>query len=191
MVYWLDSSWRLRAAREGRQLSQRTLADYRDAIGTDDKPGALRAYFTPEGPLDRPNDVTPDMVQDIVDRRRPGARAAARAPRQPRARLPFLLLRLAAAQEALPGPDGEPVPARQRRAAQPGDAARALRDRRGVPGRVRGGAAHGAPDDGAGLPHPAAPRKRRHPVGQQDHRAPRRQEAAALPPEQDRPVDAD
>jgi integrase len=70
MVYWLeqfliDCEIRVKAG----QLSVRTLADYRDAVGTDDKPGALRAYFTPEGgqPWIAPNDVTPDMVQDIVD----------------------------------------------------------------------------------------------------------------------------
>lgn len=45
-------------------LAPRTLQDYRDAIGTDEKPGALRVFFAP--PI-TPLDVTPDMVQDFLD----------------------------------------------------------------------------------------------------------------------------
>lgn len=65
LVYWLDmfvlDCERRVAAGD---LSPRTLQDYRDAVGTDEQPGALRAFFEP--PL-TPLDVTPDMVQDFLD----------------------------------------------------------------------------------------------------------------------------
>lgn len=70
MVYWLDQFLleceRLVAAG---MLSARTLKDYRDAIGTDDDPGPLRVYFTPEDgqPWLTPPEVTPDLIQDYLD----------------------------------------------------------------------------------------------------------------------------
>jgi integrase len=87
MVYWLDMFLVDCEARvKAKQLAQRTLDDYRDAIGTDDRPGALRAYFTPE-PGEAwltPNDVTPDMVQDLIDA---GVDPALERPRARRANL--------------------------------------------------------------------------------------------------------
>lgn len=70
MVYWLDMFLAdcerrvaLRSEIKGVKLSQRTLEDYRDAIGTDDKPGALRACFPPPR---TPLDVTVDAVQAML-----------------------------------------------------------------------------------------------------------------------------
>jgi integrase len=65
LVYWLDMfladcERRVKAD----DLSPRTLQDYREAIGTDEKPAALRVFFAP--PL-TPLDVSPDMVQDFLD----------------------------------------------------------------------------------------------------------------------------
>lgn len=65
LVYWLDMFLADCEARvKAKQLAQRTLEDYQDAVGTDEKPGALRAFFVP--PM-TPADVTPDMVQDLID----------------------------------------------------------------------------------------------------------------------------
>lgn len=65
MVHWLDmflADCERRVA--AKQLAQRTLEDYRDAIGTDEKPGALRVFFaSPMTPLD----VTPDLVQEFLE----------------------------------------------------------------------------------------------------------------------------
>jgi integrase len=70
LVYWLDMFLvecerrvALKSTVKGVKLSPRTLQDYQDAIGTDDKPGALRVFFAP--PLN-PLDVTPDQVQDFL-----------------------------------------------------------------------------------------------------------------------------
>ena len=70
LVYWLDMFLvecerrvELASKIKGIKLSARTLQDYRDAIGTDNKPGALRVFFAP--PL-APLDLTPDMVQDFL-----------------------------------------------------------------------------------------------------------------------------
>lgn len=64
LVYWLDlfvldCDARVKAG----TLAARTLQDYRDAVGTDDKPSALRTYFAP--PM-TPLDLEPDMVQDYL-----------------------------------------------------------------------------------------------------------------------------
>lgn len=78
LVHWLDmflADCRERVA--CKQLSQRTLDDYQDAVGTDEKPGPLRIYFAP--PM-TPLDVTPDQVQDYLD-------AGLRADRSRRANL--------------------------------------------------------------------------------------------------------
>ena len=85
MVYWLDMFLAdcerrvaLKSAVKGVKLAQRTLDDYKDAIGTDDAPGALRVAF----PIPRtPLDVTPDLVQQFL---RAGAEAgrAVRANRE-------------------------------------------------------------------------------------------------------------
>lgn len=71
LVYWLDMFLAdcarrvaLKSQVKGVKLAQRTYEDYQDAIGTDEKPGALRVNFKP--PL-TPLDVTPDMVQDFLD----------------------------------------------------------------------------------------------------------------------------
>lgn len=71
LVYWLDMFLadcarrvELKSAVKGVKLAQRTYEDYQDAIGTDDKPGALRVFFAP--PLTA-QQVTPDMVQDFLD----------------------------------------------------------------------------------------------------------------------------
>ncbi len=71
LVYWLDmflvdcrQRVALKSAIKGIKLAQRTLEDYEDAIGTDDKPGPLRVFFgAPMTPLD----VLPDHVQDFLD----------------------------------------------------------------------------------------------------------------------------
>jgi integrase len=70
MVYWLDQfvidcQRRVHAG----MLSARTLQDYREAVGTDEDPGPLRTYFTPEPgqPWMTTHDVTPDVVQDYLD----------------------------------------------------------------------------------------------------------------------------
>lgn len=72
LLYWLreflaDCKARVAAG----TLAQRTYEDYRDAIepklrkdGQPSKNGALAAYFAP--PI-RPQDVTPDMVQDFLE----------------------------------------------------------------------------------------------------------------------------
>ncbi|MDB5730705.1 MAG: Tyrosine recombinase XerC [Variovorax sp.] len=65
LVYWLDMFVADCEARvKAGSLAARTLADYRDAIGTDEKPGALRVFFAP--PM-TPADVTPDQVQDFLE----------------------------------------------------------------------------------------------------------------------------
>jgi integrase len=65
LVYWLDM-WIINCTARvaARTMAARTLADYAGAVGTDDKPGALRAFFAP--PL-TPLDLTPEMVQDYLD----------------------------------------------------------------------------------------------------------------------------
>lgn len=70
LVYWLDMFLtdcerrvKLKSDVKGVKLSQRTLEDYQEAIGTDDKPGALREYFAP--PF-TPRDLTPDVVQQFL-----------------------------------------------------------------------------------------------------------------------------
>jgi integrase len=79
LVYWLDMFLAdcarrvaLKSAVKGVKLAQRTLEDYQDAVGTDDKPGALRVFFAP--PL-TPLQVTPDMVQEFLDEGAEAARA--------------------------------------------------------------------------------------------------------------------
>lgn len=60
LVYWLDQFLvecrrrvALKSKIKGIKLSARTLEDYEEAIGTDEKPGALRLYFAPPvTPLD-------------------------------------------------------------------------------------------------------------------------------------------
>ncbi|NUO72943.1 MAG: integrase [Frateuria sp.] len=70
MVYWLDQ-FVIDCGRrvDAGMLAKRTLEDYREAIGSDDAPGPLRTYFTPEPgqPWMTPPDVTPDVVQDYID----------------------------------------------------------------------------------------------------------------------------
>jgi integrase len=70
LVYWMDmfladcrERVKLKSTQKGVKLSERTLADYEDAIGTDEKPGPLRLYF---GPPLTPADVEPSMVQDYL-----------------------------------------------------------------------------------------------------------------------------
>lgn len=70
MVYWLDMFLadcerrvKLKSTVKGIKLSERTLQDYRDAIGTEDKPTALRIFLKP--PL-TPSGVTPDMAQEFL-----------------------------------------------------------------------------------------------------------------------------
>jgi integrase len=70
MVYWLDHfvvacGERVKAG----MLAQRTYDDYAEAVGTDDEPGPLRTYFTPDAGQAwmTPLDVTPDVVQDYLD----------------------------------------------------------------------------------------------------------------------------
>lgn len=64
LVYWLDMFVADCAARvQAGTLAARTLQDYRDAVGTDAKPSALRLFFAP--PM-TPLDVEPDMVQDYL-----------------------------------------------------------------------------------------------------------------------------
>lgn len=84
MVYWLDMFLadcqrrvELKSDVKGVKLAQRTLDDYRDAVGTDDEPGALRVCFPPPR---TPLDVTPDAVQAML-------RAGAEAKRARRANL--------------------------------------------------------------------------------------------------------
>lgn len=85
LVYWLDMFLiecerrvALKSDIKGVKLSQRTLEDYRAAIGTDDKPGALRDYFAP--PF-TPLDLSPDVVQQFL-RDGAEARRAVRANRE-------------------------------------------------------------------------------------------------------------
>lgn len=60
LVYWLDmfivdceKRVALKSTIKGTKLAPRTLQDYRDAVGTDEKPGPLRVYFaTPMMPAD-------------------------------------------------------------------------------------------------------------------------------------------
>jgi integrase len=64
MVYWLDMflvdcEERVKAG----SMSPRTLEDYKDAVGTDEKPSALRIFFAP--PM-TPLDVEPHMVQEYL-----------------------------------------------------------------------------------------------------------------------------
>lgn len=65
LVYWLDT-WIIHCTAKvaAKTLAERTLADYAGAVGTDKKPGPLRAFFAP--PL-TPTDLTPEMVQDYLD----------------------------------------------------------------------------------------------------------------------------
>lgn len=71
MIYWLDlfvldceERVKLKSAVKGVKLAQRTLEDYQESVGTEDKPSALRKYFkAPIAPLD----VTPGMVQDFLE----------------------------------------------------------------------------------------------------------------------------
>lgn len=70
MVYWLEMFLADCEARvKAKLLAQRTLDDYRAAVGTEADPGPLRDYFTPdEGDAwMTPFDVTPDVVQDYLD----------------------------------------------------------------------------------------------------------------------------
>lgn len=53
-------------------LSQRTLDDYQEAIGTEEAPGPLRIYFAPPT---SPLDVRPKHVQDYLDAGRKARRA--------------------------------------------------------------------------------------------------------------------
>lgn len=71
MVYWLDlflvdceRRVALKSVVKGIKLSPRTLQDYRDAIGTDAKPGPLRVFFAV--PM-TPADVTGMTVQEFLD----------------------------------------------------------------------------------------------------------------------------
>lgn len=70
MVYWLDQ-FIMECERRviAGTLAKRTLQDYQADVGTDEKPGPLRTYFTPEDadPWLAPNDVTPDLIQDYLD----------------------------------------------------------------------------------------------------------------------------
>jgi integrase len=70
MVYWLDmfivdceKRVALKSTVKGVKLSARTLQDYRDAIGTDEKPGPLRVYFAV--PM-MPADVNGEVVQGFL-----------------------------------------------------------------------------------------------------------------------------
>jgi len=65
LVYWLDMFLVNCAARvQAKTMAARTLADYTAAIGSDDKPGALRAFFAP--PM-TPVDLQPEMVQQFLE----------------------------------------------------------------------------------------------------------------------------
>ncbi len=64
MVYWLDMFLADCARRvKEKTLAQRTYDDYATAIGTNEKPSPLRAYFEP--PM-TPLDVLPEHVQDYL-----------------------------------------------------------------------------------------------------------------------------
>jgi integrase len=71
MVYWLDAfilecARRValsKAAPRDVRLSPRTLEDYQDAVGTDDKPSAMRIFF---GSGLAPGDVKPSLVQEFL-----------------------------------------------------------------------------------------------------------------------------
>lgn len=64
MVYWLDVFLVDCAARvKAGTLAARTLEDYQAAVGTEDKPSALRLFFAP--PM-TPLDVLPEHVQDYL-----------------------------------------------------------------------------------------------------------------------------
>lgn len=64
LVYWLDEFLLDCEARvKAKTLAPRTLQDYRDAIGSDEAPSHLRAFFMP--PM-TPLDVQPHQVQDFL-----------------------------------------------------------------------------------------------------------------------------
>lgn len=70
LVYWLDrfiihceQRVAAKSSVKGVKLSARTLQDYRDAIGTDAKPGPLRVFFAP--PI-MPADVNGAVVQSFL-----------------------------------------------------------------------------------------------------------------------------
>lgn len=64
LVHWLER-WLLDLEHRvrGGTLAQRTLDDYREAVGTPEAPGALRTFFPP--PI-TPADVTPAMVSTFL-----------------------------------------------------------------------------------------------------------------------------
>ncbi len=65
LVYWLDMFVvQCQARVAANTLAQRTCDDYAKAVGTKEKPGALRAFFAP--PM-TPLDLEPSMVQDFLD----------------------------------------------------------------------------------------------------------------------------
>lgn len=70
LSYWFDMFLAdcerrvaLKSAVKGVKLSQRTLEDYREAMGTVEEPGPLREYWAPPR---TPLDVTPDGVQQFL-----------------------------------------------------------------------------------------------------------------------------
>lgn len=69
MVYWFEEFLRDCGKRvEAGTLSQRTLDDYTDAIGTQEAPGSLRIYLCPpDRPALTPYDITADVVQAYLE----------------------------------------------------------------------------------------------------------------------------
>lgn len=78
LVYWLDMfiadcerRVALKSTIKGIKLAPRTLQDYRDAVGTDEKPGPLRVYFArPMQPTDVSGQVVQQFLQDCAEAER-------------------------------------------------------------------------------------------------------------------------
>lgn len=79
LVYWLDMfiadcerRVALKSEVKGIKLAPRTLTDYKDAVGTDEKPGPLRVFFArPMTPIDVSGQVVQDFLTDCAEAGRP------------------------------------------------------------------------------------------------------------------------